>query len=257
MEEQISLQTNSYCCNICNKKYTRKISLDKHKILCEFKLKTKNEIKVETEEAADIPNHLQLVKIVQELSLKLYKMEEKMEEMQQWVDKKKKQLNILENLNALPEKPIHTFKQWLTNSITIMQTDVENLMVNSLNYTFNKIFEREINTETNYNYPIKSFIEKQSMIYIYDLDEEKGETKWKQMNSNDFILLLKTMQMNLISALSKWKTDNKGQFDESDKIAELFNKAIIKLMNLSFTQDAMYSKIRSGLYNYLKINYSV
>lgn len=104
MEEQIMLQNNSYCCNICNKKYTRKVSLDKHKILCEFKLKTKNEIKVETEEAADIPNHLQLVKIVQELSLKLYKMEEKMEEMQQWVDKKEKTIKYFRKFECIIRK---------------------------------------------------------------------------------------------------------------------------------------------------------
>ena len=36
------------CCNICNKKYTRKSSLEKHKILCAFKHKTKYELNIET-----------------------------------------------------------------------------------------------------------------------------------------------------------------------------------------------------------------
>ncbi len=45
---------------------------------------------IEIEELGDVPNHLELVKIVQELTLKLIKMEEKMEEMQKWVIKKKK-----------------------------------------------------------------------------------------------------------------------------------------------------------------------
>jgi hypothetical protein len=52
--------------------------------------------------------------------------------------------------------------------------------------------------------------------------------------------------------LAKWKTENQDKFDENDKISELFNKAIIKLMNMSFIQDNSFSKIRNGLYNYLK-----
>ena len=56
-------------------------------------MKTKRERQIELEELEDIPNHYQLVKIVQELTLKLIKMEEKMEHMQQFVNKKKRKLN--------------------------------------------------------------------------------------------------------------------------------------------------------------------
>ena len=38
---------HKYTCALCHKQYTRKLSLDKHKILCEFKLKTKTENKIE------------------------------------------------------------------------------------------------------------------------------------------------------------------------------------------------------------------
>jgi hypothetical protein len=68
-----------YCCQVCKKTYTRKTSLDKHKILCDFKTKTKLEHQVEEEELGDVPTHEQLVKIVQELTFKYIKLEEKME----------------------------------------------------------------------------------------------------------------------------------------------------------------------------------
>ena len=38
----------------------------------------------------------------------------------------------------------------------------------------------------------------------------------------------------------------------SDEISILFNKAVIKLMNISFSQDSNLSRIKNGLYNYLK-----
>ena len=44
MASEEILSTTKYCCLACNKQYTRKSSLDKHKILCDFKIKTKREI---------------------------------------------------------------------------------------------------------------------------------------------------------------------------------------------------------------------
>jgi len=248
--------------------------LEKHKILCAFKQKTKYEIKVETEESADIPNHLQLSKIVQELTLKLIKMEEKMEIMQKYVDKKKKQINVITWLNSNTGlQPMQIFKEWVKNSICVGQNDIENLMVNSLHYTFQRIFESQIlinkeddaeekeekeETEYSYVYPVKSFQQKQNIIYIYDQEEtqqtQSNSKLWRQMNQEDFVYLLKVVQQNLIGELSKWKIANKGKFDESDKISDLFNRAVIKLMNLSFTPDSTFSKIRNSLYNHVKID---
>ena len=86
-----------YCCTVCNKQYSRKSSLEKHKILCEFKTKSKREQQVDFEELGDTPTHYQLVKIVQELTLKMIKIEEKMTEMQKWVDKKKRKIKDRNN----------------------------------------------------------------------------------------------------------------------------------------------------------------
>jgi hypothetical protein len=51
------------CCAVCNKQYTRKSSLDKHKILCDFKMKTKRERQIDMEESSDIPTYYELIKI--------------------------------------------------------------------------------------------------------------------------------------------------------------------------------------------------
>jgi hypothetical protein len=56
----------------------------------------------------------------------------------------------------------------------------------------------------------------------------------------------------MIRELTKWKSDNHHKFDDNDKISILFNKAVIKLMNISFTQDNNLSRIKNNLYNYLK-----
>ena len=132
--------STKYCCLVCNKQYTRKSSLDKHKILCDFKLKTKRQLQIESEELNDIPNHLQLVKVVQELTFKLLKMEEKMEEMQKWVDKKKRKLNVIVWLNA-NVVPTIGFLEWINTIFVVKPEHFENLMDNSLFHTIQQVFE--------------------------------------------------------------------------------------------------------------------
>ena len=94
-----AISVTGYCCNLCKKSYTRKSSLDKHKLLCDYKTKSKLEHKVEEEELGDTPTYEQLVKIVQELAFKYVKFEEKMEQMQQWVSQKKQKIKVIDWLN--------------------------------------------------------------------------------------------------------------------------------------------------------------
>ncbi len=237
-------------CSVCKKEYTRKTSLDKHKILCDFKLKTKLERQVEVEELGDMPNHYQLIRIVQELSLKITSMEEKISEMQKIINKKKNKINIISWLNE-NVKPEIGFLEWVNTSIIVNETHFEYLMENSLYNTLQKVFEYILpqNQET---YPISSFSQKQGVIYICEKNEE-GFPEWKVMELTNMVLLLKTISKHMLKVLGKWKIDNKELFDTNDKISDSFNKALIKLMDISYSQDAKMGKIKNILYNYLKI----
>ena len=239
-----------YCCVVCNKEYTKKSSLDNHKIICDFRLKSKREIEIAIEEANDVPTHSQLVKIVQELTSKMIKMEEKMEEMQKWVAIKKKKLNVIDWLNKTMI-PTIGFLEWINISFVVKPEHFETLMDNSLFYTIQQVFEYNLCEKGDFIYPIKCFSEKQGNFYICEKKED-GSPEWKQLLLTDMILILKTLQNRMIKELTKWKTLNQSKFDDNDKISELFNKAIIKLMNISFTQDATLSRIKNGLFNYLK-----
>jgi len=239
---------------VCNKQYLKKTSLDKHKILCDFKIKTQREKQVEHEELGDLPNHYQLVKIVQELSLKIGKMEEKMEEMQKWIEKKKRKINVISWLNT-NINPTNGFKEWVNVILTVKQEHFEILMENTLFYTIQKIFEDNLseNDNTDIIYPIRCFSQKSGIFYVCEKNEE-GLPDWRPLVLTDMVILLKTIQNQMIKELSKWKITNQSKFNENDKISETFNKAIIKLMSITFTQDATLSRIKNGLYNYLKLD---
>lgn len=240
-----------YCCNICHKEYSRKNSLEKHKILCEFKFKTNSEKQIDYEEAGDIPTHLQLVKIVQQLSIKISKMEEELSEAKKWMNKKKKKINVIGWLNDNIH-PTMGFLEWVNMELKVKPSHFDILMEYSLFHTIQKVFEDNLKENVDFVYPIKCFSEKQNVFYICEKSGEEGKSEWKQMLQSDFTLLLKTIHNRILREISKWKVENHDKIDDNEKICELFNKAIIKLMNMSFGQDPSTSRIRNGLFNYLK-----
>ena len=68
---------------------------------------------------------------------------------------------------------------------------------------------------------------------------------------------MKTIQRGLINQLTNWKKDKQQEFGDNDKMAILFNKTVIKLMSISFTQDNTLSRIKNNLYNYLKAELTI
>lgn len=244
------ISTSHYCCTVCNKQYSRKSSLEKHKILCEFKSKSKREQQVDFEELGDAPTHYQLVKIVQELTLKMIKMEEKMAEMQKWVDKKKKKINVIAWLDA-NVIPTIGFKEWVNTSLIVNPEHFEDLMENSVFHTIQQVFEFNLSERNDFVHPIRCFSQKTCIFYICERLPD-GTPQWNQMQNQDLVLMLKTIQNRMIRELTKWKAENQHKFDDNSKISDLFNKAVIKLMNMSFIPDHTFNRMRNGLFNYLK-----
>ena len=243
-----------YCCVICKKFYTRKTSLDKHKILCDFKTKSKLEHKVDEEELGDIPTYEQLVKIVQELTFKYVKLEDKMEHLQKWVNQKKQKIKVVTWLNEHVTATIG-FKQWIT-LIQVLPEHALSLFDNTIFQTFQLIFEHNIKDNTDFIYPIKCFSQKTNIFYVCEPGiEQEEKSVWEQVSTDIVLLLFKRIQSKIISELTKWKLTNNSQIAGSDKLSDQFNKAVIKLMNVNFTaQDVSASRLRNSLYNYLKMD---
>ncbi len=237
-------------CPICNKKYTKKSSFDRHHLLCEFRMKTLRERQIEEEEEGDIPTYNQLVKIVQELMLKQINMQEKIDEMQKWMERKKKKINIIAwlNENAIPTIG---FLEWVHTSINIKPEHFEDLMDNTIFHTIQKVFEDNLLQDTNFEYPIRCFSQKIGMFYIGE-KLDNGMAEWRPLVLEDMILILRKIQSGIIKQLTNWKQENQDKFHENDKIAILFNKTVIKATSISFSPDNFMSRIKNALYNYLK-----
>jgi hypothetical protein len=219
----------------------------------------------EEEETTNVPSVLQLYNIIQEMALKQQKMEEKMNEMQKWIDKKKKKLNVVHWLNT-QFTPLATF-EIRVKSIAVIQEDISVLIEQNFVQTVVNILKRNLSPPKDglVKEPFACFSEKNSVFYIYkerseetreelsaDKKDEKSENKWSKMTPDEFTYLLRVIHSKLLNAICTWRDINSERIKYNDKFAELYNKTVIKLMGVDFNQEATLSKIRTPLYNYLK-----
>ena len=170
-----------YSCCLCRKEYTRKGSLEKHSVLCEIKSKSKLELQVAVEEASDKPTYDQLVQIVQELSIKYIKMEEKQNEMQQYIDRKKKKMNVVAWLN-INVNPTVGFLEWVAMNVTVVPQHFLQLLKPEITIfeCLQEVFEYNL-FKDNFVCPIKCFAQKNGIFYIYEPSKDINSSLWTEM----------------------------------------------------------------------------
>lgn len=252
MQSAIS-QSSTYSCHFCDKTYTRKSSHTKHVILCEVLYQTKREKKCEEEESTDIPTTKQLYNIIQELAIKYQAMEQKMNDMQKWVETKKRKLNVIQwlNTNILIEPATSIFIQNWIQTIQVNEEHIEILIEGNMFQTLSSILKDHLKKDkrASKTTPLYCLTQKANLFYCYN-DENK---KWSHFASEEFIVMLKRIHAKIVKALCEWHDKNISRINGSDKMEILYNQTMIKVMSANFTHDAqIVSKIRNDLYQQLK-----
>jgi len=253
-------QIPKYYCNFCAKEYKSRNGLEKHVALCEIIYKTQNNKKVSLEEEDELPSQRRLYQLLLDLSQKYNRLEEKVDEMNKWVAKKKKKINVLEWLNA-NSLPTITFEN-LCNKIQVLEEDVDYLFTNTFLDTFMKIFSRTIDElESTTKKPICAFEQKHGLFYIYQEEKQDNQNNednqnkilgWSPLSRENLILFANRLHRKISKALSEWKKNNSQKIKDDDKWALIYDKTMSKLFSVEIKQDATFNKIKNALFNYLK-----
>lgn len=235
------------CCVHCGRTYKKKTNLDKHIILCELLSKTKKGLVLEQEdEQYDVLSQRKIYNILLELGLKFNRLEEKVEELNKWVVKKKKKINVIEWLNANITPDIKFDS--LIEKIIITQDDVKCLFENSFADTLNQIFSRNIYNLSENEYPIFAFIQKSNTFYIYEDDQ----SKWNELSREKLIKFLNRVHMKLLRLYIEYKKENAEKIRDDESFSILCDKTSVKIMNVDFRQDAILGKIKTNMYARMK-----
>jgi len=245
------IKQNKNCCIHCGKSYKIKTNLEKHSLLCDLIYSRKNpKIIIEEEEIEEnLPSQKQMYKLLLELGQKYNKLEEKVNEINKYVIKKKKKINIIEWLNE-NSKPILVFEN-ITEKIIISIDIIEFLFHNSFNDTLNKILNQIYKFDEN-EIPLFAPDQKNNTFYIYELS---GDQKlWIELSNNNLIRFLNNIQKKISIALFEWKKAHQKEINDSDELSTLYDKTTIKIMTPNFKQETLLSKIKSLMYSKFKSN---
>lgn len=251
-------QFSQCSCTWCGKAYKTKINLEKHTILCELihksskKRANKNNSDLNDNDdiCDDLPSPKKMYQMLLELGYKYSKLEEKMDEVNKFVVKKKKKINVLEwlNSNVIPSLVFEN----LIDKIKIIDSDIDFLLENNFLDTINAVLsrvlylEREDDLENNL-IPLFAFVQKTNIFYAF---VEGGV--WMELSKDKLCLFLMRVQMKISKAFHEWKKERATQIRDDESFAILCDKTLIKIMSNEFKQDSTFGKMRAVMYNKMK-----
>jgi len=243
------IKQSSQCCIYCGKGYKTRINLDKHMNLCELIYKGSKNRKFIIEDEDELPSQKKLYKMLLELGHKYSKLEEKVDEINKFVIKKKKNINVLEwlNTNITPE----ILFERLIDKIIVNEEDIDYLFKNSFYDTLNHIFANNLyNLKDNELYcPIFAFVQKPNNFYIYDKNQK---IEWYELSREKLVKFLYKVHNKISKELLNWKQKRNADINNNDILATSYDKTIIKLMSIDFKQESTINKIRSQIYQNMK-----
>jgi hypothetical protein len=235
-------------CHYCAKKYKTRNMLEKHTLLCEIIYKTNNGKLRFVDEEDELPSQKRLYQMLLELGCKYNRLEEKVNEMNKYIVKKKKKINVLEWLNMNVKSELVFDK--LHEEINVSEEDIRYLFENSFMDMLNILFNKTIYIFEEPNKAIFAFVQKSGSFYIYEKMHEKNE--WNQLSIDKLILFLNRCHKKIFRSLVEWKNNNLKKIMEDDKCAMEYDRTMSKLMSIDFKQDTTLNKVKTMMYNQMK-----
>ncbi len=238
------------CCIHCGKSYIKRVNLDNHVIICELlhnRRKTSSLVIEDDEEP--LPSQRKMFHMLIELGQKYNKLEEKVEELNKWVVKKKKKINILEWLND-NNTPNILFDS-IIDKINVNEDDIKNLLDNPFNDVLNDIFSRTIYNFNEAENPMFAFVQKSNVFYVYEqIDNNKN--MWIELSKEKLIKFLNKVHTKILRAFCDFKKERIQEIRASDTYSIKCDKTMVKIMSVEFKQESILSKVRSMMFAKMK-----
>jgi hypothetical protein len=255
------------CCVNCGKNYKKRVNLDKHNVLCDLLQRSKTRQNTNPvleqllkEDDEPMPSQRKMFQILIELGQRYNRLEEKVEELNKWVVRKKKTINVVEWLNANLNPTIEF--ETMIEKIIITEEDIKNLLEKSFYDVLNDIFSRTIYNLSDSENPLFAFAQKQNVFYIYDNtttnsnnnsnDNHNNIKCWTELSKERLTKFLIKVHMKIVKAFYDWKNLKKNDIKNNETVSSLCDKTILKLLSVEFKEENIYSKVRNMMYSRMK-----
>lgn len=227
-------------CPICDKVYVSNSAYQRHVTVCKF-IPPSNATK---NKADNLPSYSELCFLLQEVMLKCAAMEQKINVLETIVNTKKAKIGVFEWLNTNIIPPMH-YSEWV-KTIKVKRSQLQYLFTNNIVDTVVAIINNAITSASGVN-PIYAFGKTQTF-YVYN-----QTNAWVVAEVIVFTQLFKHVETELWKLLNEWKMQNSAEIYENAAVSEKYQKTISKLTDISYTPNDVYNKMKTKIYNNIKV----
>jgi len=255
-------KSTGYDCKFCLRNYKEKFNYDRHILCCEFFHKSERERNNEVEIIESLPTQIQMYQLIQELAIRVNRLEK---ENRKLLQSQKRKINVLDWLNENKQnQPFIIFTTWLSSIVyKNISNHLENVFQNDLTSGIIRLFDNILNNIESDKIPICAFDNKPNTFYIYDfrnqqmIDTDSGDNTpiWMVLSVSEFNMILKRIcHRFLIEFKKNWYDINKHMIENDEKYKDLYIIYYKNILGGDQSEDIRSHKIRSWLYNRLKTN---
>lgn len=243
--------STDYICGVCNKEYRLKYNYDRHVVCCEFLNKSRIEQHDELDLLEDkIPSVTELYRIIQDLSIRMNKLEKENSKLRQY---NKKKMNILDWLSSAKSQPDLIFEDWFkTHVLTSVSKYLTTVFNNNLLIGLKTLFDGLIENSSGI-LPIRCFDNKANAFYVYEKNGE--EHKWRLLSTNDFnVQLNRACHQFIIDFKNNWYLVNREKMETDETYKDMYINYYQKILggDDKMTDEARFQKLRQHLYQSMK-----
>jgi len=243
----------SYQCAICKHTYRQKFNYDRHIVCCEFLHKSSKQRDYEADMEEDtIPSQRAMYQLMQEMSRKIIKLEEKVQKLE--VSQAKK-VNVIAWLNEQGKQPDQTFQEWIKNGVYPRIKDaLEVVFAIDLLKGCKELFKLAISDcENKQNIPVRAFDSKDNNLYIYVENPTSSRHHWLRITNTELDRILDRLdEQFVLNFRIHWYEPNEDKMDK-EMYKEMYVRNYAKVLGTERMSDSKrHSQIGQYLYSILK-----
>jgi hypothetical protein len=235
-----------YPCKHCGREYKEKFNHDRHVQTCEFLSKTRREQDNEIDSNEKLPTPKEMFLLIQELSIRVNKLEKENVELKNSVKRKVKFNDILNQTS----KPDFHFNNWCDMMLTRVENHLDTVYKNDLLTATNELFTHFIDNYAD-KLPLRAYDIKPNSFYIYDVDKT-----WTIISTADFDRLLGRISHKFLVDFNRcWFQVYNERMAKEESYKEMYMDYYKKILGGDkISDESRYSRIRHYIYGKIKKN---
>ena len=254
-----TLLVMDYICEYCSKQYVRKKYYQHHVLICKLSKKDSKEYNenVELTTMQKIPTQKELYEIIIDLNNKYERLESEYHQLKQFVNNKRRQINIVDWLDQNCQLEM-SFRDIFLNIkldkhdlVKVFELDYVKGICDIVVCFIETVKQRFQSGEV----PLRAFVQKDSILYIYDLCDGGDDDvyKWQILSSELLSTFVRYIDHQLMRLFREWHTETERGMNE-DRFSELYIKNLKTITGGNFRDFERNTKIRNNIYRSIRQN---